>query len=144
MEGGGGRGLCRRAAFTFANRLKQPSLLTTQCTSGSLFPLPLGCGTDRRTRASVLLLGRLGREKSTCKTQRVCARTFLSSSEHANSGIESTLSCLGGSGKKIWFQGAEPAPGWGFQVGVVWVYGTHRIAENLNIAIKKSGNRLIG
>lgn len=28
--------------FTFANRLKQPNLLTMQWTSGSLFPFPLG------------------------------------------------------------------------------------------------------
>lgn len=32
--------------LTFANRLKQPSLLTIQCTSGSLFPFPLGLKTN--------------------------------------------------------------------------------------------------
>lgn len=35
--------------FTFANRLKQPNLLTIQCTSGSLFPFPLGLKRDSFT-----------------------------------------------------------------------------------------------
>lgn len=53
--------------LTFENRLKQPSLLMMQWTSGSLFPFPLGCRTHKsKVKVSVYLPLRIHNILSLC------------------------------------------------------------------------------